>query len=214
MAKEQNLSLNQTKISGVCGRLMCCLKNEQETYEELNKRLPSIGDLVSLPDGAIGTVHSVNVLRHLVKVTVEINDEKELTEYSVEDLKFHSRRKKGKSPEKDVEHTEKGKDTREQNQVKEQKNVKEQKDKEKDKEAPAEVRPEKALKTGRKPKAEQNEKESKESPATVVKPEEQTLQKQTSGQPYAGKNRKTETRRRSRRMEHFQEKEMKKRNKE
>ena len=47
MAKEQNLSLNQTKISGVCGRLMCCLKNEQETYEELNKKLPGTGDTVT-----------------------------------------------------------------------------------------------------------------------------------------------------------------------
>ena len=47
MAKEQNLSLNQTKISGVCGRLMCCLKNEQETYEELNKKLPGLGDTVT-----------------------------------------------------------------------------------------------------------------------------------------------------------------------
>ena len=57
MAKEQNLSLNQTKISGVCGRLMCCLKNEQETYEELNKKLPGLGDTVTTPDGLTGTVH-------------------------------------------------------------------------------------------------------------------------------------------------------------
>ena len=60
MAKEQNLSLNQTKISGVCGRLMCCLKNEQETYEELNKKLPAIGDVVTTPEGLQGNVHSVN----------------------------------------------------------------------------------------------------------------------------------------------------------
>ena len=51
MAKEQNLSLNPTKISGVCGRLMCCLKNEEETYEYLNSRLPSIGDYVTTDDG-------------------------------------------------------------------------------------------------------------------------------------------------------------------
>ena len=73
MAKEQNLSLNQTKISGVCGRLMCCLKNEQETYEELNKKLPGIGDTVTTQEGIQGTVHSVNVLRQLVKVIVEGN---------------------------------------------------------------------------------------------------------------------------------------------
>ena len=86
MAKDQNLSLNQTKISGVCGRLMCCLKNEQDTYEDLNKNMPAIGDIVTLPDGMQGTVHSVNVLRQTVKVTYEINDEKEISEYPVADL--------------------------------------------------------------------------------------------------------------------------------
>ena len=54
MAKEQNLSLNPTKISGVCGRLMCCLKNEEETYEYLNSRLPGIGDYVTTDDGLQG----------------------------------------------------------------------------------------------------------------------------------------------------------------
>ena len=100
MAKEQNLSLNQTKISGVCGRLMCCLKYEQDTYEELNKKLPSTGDQVTLPDGSLGTVHSVNVLRQLVMVVTEENDEKEITEYPVGDLKFRPRRKKAKGQEK------------------------------------------------------------------------------------------------------------------
>ena len=61
MAKEQNLSLNQTKISGVCGSLLCCMKNEQETYEELNKKLPGLGDTITTPDGLTGTVHSVIV---------------------------------------------------------------------------------------------------------------------------------------------------------
>lgn len=54
MAKEQNLSLNPTKISGVCGRLMCCLKHEEETYEELNRKLPNIGDHVTTDDGLRG----------------------------------------------------------------------------------------------------------------------------------------------------------------
>ncbi len=63
MAKEQNLSLNPSKISGVCGRLMCCLKNEEETYEYLNSKLPVIGDFVTTDDGLKGEVHSVNVLR-------------------------------------------------------------------------------------------------------------------------------------------------------
>ncbi len=88
MAKEQNLSLNPTKISGVCGRLMCCLKNEEETYEELNRRLPSIGDLVTAEDGCRGEVQSVNVLRQLVKVVVEEGDSKEIREYEVGKLHF------------------------------------------------------------------------------------------------------------------------------
>ena len=103
MAKEQNLSLNQTKISGVCGRLMCCLKNEQETYEELNKKLPGIGDTVTLPDGMPAIVQSVNVLRQKVKVIVEINDEKEIQEYMVEELKFRPRKKKVKISEQELQ---------------------------------------------------------------------------------------------------------------
>ena len=101
MAKEQNLSLNPTKISGVCGRLMCCLKNEEETYEVLNSRLPAIGDYVTTADGLKGEVHSVNVLRQLVKVVVVVDrDEKEIREYKVEELKFKPRKKKGKNGER------------------------------------------------------------------------------------------------------------------
>ena len=96
MAKEQNLSLNPTKISGVCGRLMCCLKHEEETYEELNKSLPNVGDFVNCIDGVRGEVHSVNVLRQLVKVIVEVNDEKEIREYRADQLRFKRRFKKEK----------------------------------------------------------------------------------------------------------------------
>ncbi len=96
MAKEQNLSLNPTKISGVCGRLMCCLKHEEETYEYLNKKLPNVGDYVTTDDGFKGEVHSVNVLRQLVKVVIENNDEKEIKEYKVEQLKFKRRHRKDK----------------------------------------------------------------------------------------------------------------------
>ncbi|MGI6095259.1 MAG: PSP1 domain-containing protein [Lachnospiraceae bacterium] len=96
MAKEQNLSLNPTKISGVCGRLMCCLKNEQETYEELNKKLPGTGDRVTTPEGLKGEVQSVSVLRQLVKVIVDIDDEKEIREYKVGELKFKPRARKDK----------------------------------------------------------------------------------------------------------------------
>ena len=94
MAKEQNLSLNPTKISGVCGRLMCCLKNEEDTYEELNRKLPSVGDYVQTADGLHGEVQSVNVLRQLVKVLVEVGDEKELKEYEADTLQFKRRRGK------------------------------------------------------------------------------------------------------------------------
>lgn len=96
MAKEQNLSLNPTKISGVCGRLMCCLKHEEDTYEEINKRLPGIGDYVTTPDGLKGEVSSVNVLRELVKVIVEDGDEKEIHEYKAEELRFKKRHRKEK----------------------------------------------------------------------------------------------------------------------
>ena len=96
MAKEQNLSLNPTKISGVCGRLMCCLKNEEETYEELNRKLPNPGDRVTTPEGLKGEVQSVNVLRQYVKVIVDVGDEKEIREYQASELKFKARQKREK----------------------------------------------------------------------------------------------------------------------
>lgn len=89
MAKEQNLSLNPAKISGVCGRLMCCLKNEEEAYEYLNKTLPHVGTQVSTIDGFEGEVQSVSVLKQRVKVIVTIdNEEKEVREYDVDELNF------------------------------------------------------------------------------------------------------------------------------
>lgn len=96
MAKEQNLSLNPTKISGVCGRLMCCLKNEQETYEYLNSKLPSEGDKVTTPEGLTGEVHSVSVLRQLVKVIVVVgkDEAKEIREYKASELKFKPAKRK------------------------------------------------------------------------------------------------------------------------
>ena len=99
MAKEQNLSLNPTKISGVCGRLMCCLKNEEETYEELNRKLPNVGDYVTTDDGLKGEVQSVNVLRQLVKVIVDVGDEKEIQEYRADQLKFKKRHGKNRKAE-------------------------------------------------------------------------------------------------------------------
>ena len=69
MAKEQSLSLNPTKISGICGRLMCCLKYEEDVYEELNKKMPSVGDIISTVDGT-GEILSTNVLMQTVKAAV------------------------------------------------------------------------------------------------------------------------------------------------
>jgi cell fate regulator YaaT (PSP1 superfamily) len=95
MAKEQNLSLNPTKISGVCGRLMCCLKYEEEAYEELNSTMPALGDYVATSDGMRGEVSSINVLRQIAKVLVENGDDKELRDYPAADITV-LRRKKGK----------------------------------------------------------------------------------------------------------------------
>lgn len=98
MAKEQNLSLNPTKISGVCGRLMCCLKNEEEAYEELNSHLPNVGTRVRTPEGLQGEVQSVSVLKQKVKVVVTLdNDEKEIREYRVAELKFKRGRKRNQN---------------------------------------------------------------------------------------------------------------------
>ena len=95
MAKEQNLSLNPTKISGVCGRLMCCLKYEEEAYEELNSTMPALGDYVATSDGMRGEVSGINVLRQIAKVLVEVGDDKELRDYPAGDITV-LRRKKGK----------------------------------------------------------------------------------------------------------------------
>lgn len=94
MAKEQNMSLNPSKISGICGRLMCCLKNEEETYEYLNSHLPHVGDHVTTFDKFKGEVQSVNILRQTVKVIIELDDEKEIREYKVNELRFKPRRRK------------------------------------------------------------------------------------------------------------------------
>ena len=104
MAKEQNLSLNPTKISGVCGRLMCCLKNEEEAYEDLNSKLPNVGDYVTTKDGFKGEVQSVSVLKQRVKVVItKENDEKEVKDYHTSELTFKPRRKKERATTDDAE---------------------------------------------------------------------------------------------------------------
>lgn len=76
MAKKQGLSLNPTKISGVCGRLMCCLKYEQECYDEILKVTPRKGAVVETPNG-VGTVEYVNILKGILKIKIENENERE-----------------------------------------------------------------------------------------------------------------------------------------
>ncbi|WP_022766726.1 PSP1 domain-containing protein [Butyrivibrio sp. XPD2006] len=97
MAKEQSLSLNPTKISGVCGRLMCCLKNEEDVYEELNRKMPAVGDYCIAKDGLGGEVSSVNILRQTMKVLVEVNDEKEVHEYKLDEIETIRKKQKKKN---------------------------------------------------------------------------------------------------------------------
>ena len=88
MAKEQNLSLNPTKISGQCGRLMCCLKYEQETYEQTLKRVPKVGKDIVTPDG-VGVLTEVNAIRERVKVRICTGDDDsfEVREYAIDDVR-------------------------------------------------------------------------------------------------------------------------------
>ena len=88
MAKEQGLSLTPSKISGCCGRLMCCLKYEQNVYEEKNARLPGIGAIVKTPEGE-GTVEGLEVLKEVVKVKIMGNEDNVLhKKYEMKDIKI------------------------------------------------------------------------------------------------------------------------------
>lgn len=105
MAKEQNLSLNPTKISGICGRLMCCLKNEEETYEYLNRAMPRLGSKVMTKEGEIGVVKNIDILKQKASVLFEEEDEREMRVYDVSDLKIKSHR--GKKDEEGEQEDEK-----------------------------------------------------------------------------------------------------------
>ena len=85
MAKEQNLSLNPTKISGVCGRLMCRLKYEQDHYEATRKRMPRVGRDVITPDG-VGTVQEINILKETVRVRIPKGDSSDTNDYPLADI--------------------------------------------------------------------------------------------------------------------------------
>ena len=88
MAKEQNLSLNPTKISGLCGRLMCCLKYEQDTYERTLKRVPRVGKDIVTPDG-VGVITEINAIRERVKVRIRVGDDDsfEVREYAIDEVR-------------------------------------------------------------------------------------------------------------------------------
>ena len=104
MAKEQGLSLNPTKISGTCGRLMCCLKYEQDCYEELNKSTPGVGAFVKTPRGN-GTVVQVALLSGRLKVRLDGPDEGVIADFSKDEVKIlrrGHRQEKEKLDEKDM----------------------------------------------------------------------------------------------------------------
>ena len=87
MAKEQNLSLNPTKISGICGRLMCCLNYEQSTYEDIRKRMPKVGSIVKTNEGT-GEVFSNNIVKESVKVKIRKGEEEILEEFKIENIEL------------------------------------------------------------------------------------------------------------------------------
>ncbi len=87
MAKEQNLSLNPSKISGNCGRLMCCLKYENEVYEDKLKRLPNVGAIVKTEDGE-GEVDSMETLKEIVRVKIKDGDGYLYKKYKAEDIEI------------------------------------------------------------------------------------------------------------------------------
>ena len=108
MAKEQNLSLNPAKISGTCGRLMCCLKNEEDTYEYLNAKMPKMGEEAGTADGRTGKVVELNVLRQKAKVMFEDGEDKEIEEFPVDELIFRPRRRKGEKADKPQDNPKRG----------------------------------------------------------------------------------------------------------
>lgn len=89
MAKEQNLSLNPTKISGICGRLMCCLNYEQTTYEDIRKRLPKIGSIVKTEEGN-GEVVANSIVKEMVKVKIKRGDEEVVEQFKITDIELVS----------------------------------------------------------------------------------------------------------------------------
>jgi cell fate regulator YaaT (PSP1 superfamily) len=102
MAKEQNLSLNASKITGLCGRLMCCLRYEQNVYDDKMKKLPHPGALVKTEDGE-GTVDTVEVIKEIVKVKLKDEEGNNyFKRYNVSDIKVLKDNKKKAMTEEDA----------------------------------------------------------------------------------------------------------------
>ena len=103
MAKEQNLSLNPSKISGNCGRLLCCLRYEQDVYEEKLEKLPKVGAIVKTVDGE-GTVEGLETLKEIVKVKLKDKDGFYYKKYKAEDIKIIKNVEKEQIDEEEKEH--------------------------------------------------------------------------------------------------------------
>ena len=110
MAKVQNLSLNPTKINGMCGRLMCCLKYEEDFYCQAMKKHPSNNTIVSTPDGS-GAVVDVDIFKEIVKVRIRKEDIETIVEYPLDSISFKNKNNTEKadvvSEEDDINYEEK-----------------------------------------------------------------------------------------------------------
>lgn len=103
MAKEQNMSLNPSKISGNCGRLMCCLKYESNVYEDKLERLPNVGAIVKTEDGE-GEVDNIETLKEIVRVKIKDGDSYIYKKYPVSEIKVIKDIAKEKMDEEELEH--------------------------------------------------------------------------------------------------------------
>ena len=86
MAKNQNIALNPNKVNGFCGKLLCCLGYENKDYIEALKNMPKVGEVVNLPDGLKGVVHFNHLIKKLVRVEIQSDEEKFIKDYTLEEL--------------------------------------------------------------------------------------------------------------------------------
>lgn len=172
MAKEQNLSLNPNKISGICGRLMCCLKYEQDQYEQIRKKMPKVGKEVVTPDGN-GVVWDLNVIKETVRVKIQKGDSFEVKDYPMDEVQRVGQAAQQNSAADKPVPAEKNNDAHEMNPDRQKP---ERKQKEKTDEQPVEKRERRPLR-----KAEIR----KSAHASEREPAEQKTEKQESAAPEA-----------------------------